>query len=215
MNKHSRSSISKPHITSGIRSSKRVSFKAGKGSESLKNMDEDDFDGDLDSNAFFDSQSFDSKSCGESVNEFQVELENELVSELLSESVMIINEFTVTKKGSVNDDYVANDIGQMPVPVSENPVLNPNRNMVDSPRISPNGSPRILKRGEVLSDVANANFSFSQVEKWPKLARTDKGSSPKGNDMKVDENVVSSDKVMKENVVENKYFSFRNAVVTA
>ncbi|GKD18108.1 hypothetical protein Tco_1207266 [Tanacetum coccineum] len=62
--------------------SRRVSFKAEKGNISTKGMEglvfgddeseggefrDDGFDGDLDSNAFSDGQSVDSRSCGDSV----------------------------------------------------------------------------------------------------------------------------------------------------
>ncbi|GKC84202.1 hypothetical protein Tco_1139919, partial [Tanacetum coccineum] len=82
--KITRSSIGKPQLSTGMKHSRRVSFKAGKGNISAKGMEglvfgddeseggelrDDGFDGDLDSNAFFDGQSVDSRSCGDSVSE--------------------------------------------------------------------------------------------------------------------------------------------------
>ncbi|GJU19440.1 hypothetical protein Tco_1152782 [Tanacetum coccineum] len=186
MNKHSRSSISKPPIKSGVMSNKRVSFKAGKGSDSLK-------------------------SYGESVSELQAELEKELVSELINESVKVNSMPGVVKNASLNGNYV----GPIPILVSENLILNPNRSKVNSPKIILSGSPRILRRGEVLTDGgnnANATFSFNQIEKWPKITSVDKGSSPNSDGMHVDDFVVMNDKVVKENVVEKRNISFRSVV---
>ncbi|GKE21333.1 hypothetical protein Tco_1432845 [Tanacetum coccineum] len=117
---------------------------------------DEEFDGDLESSAFSDSQSIDSRSCGEPVSEkdTQVHLEEEMVS----------------------------DLGLMPVPVDENPFL--------KPRTSSDVSPRILKRGEILSDGgnnANVTFSLNQAEKWPNLASVVKDTCLNGNSMNVDE----------------------------
>ncbi|GKE14411.1 hypothetical protein Tco_1421988 [Tanacetum coccineum] len=212
MNKHSRISISKSLIKSGVKSNKMVLFKAGKGSDSLKVMEEDEeFDGDLESNTYSDSQSIDLMTCGELVSELQAELEKELVSELIDESVKVNSVSGVVKNASLNGNSVGSDVGPIPIPVSENPILNPNRSKVNSP----SGSLRILRRGEVLTDggnIANATFSFNQVEKWPKRTSVDKGSCPNSDGMNVDESVVMNDKVMKENVVEKRNVSFRNVV---
>nr|GEX34580.1 zinc knuckle CX2CX4HX4C [Tanacetum cinerariifolium] len=131
----SRSSISKLPISFGVKSSKRVLFKASKGSDSLKTMEEDDeVDGDLESNTYFDFQSVDSRICNESIFEIQAELEKELVSELVNESGKVYNVYGVVKNVNVSRDTSGGDIGPIPVPVSENPFLNPNRSSVNSLR---------------------------------------------------------------------------------
>nr|GEU57000.1 putative reverse transcriptase domain-containing protein [Tanacetum cinerariifolium] len=167
-----RSSISKPPIMSGVKSAKRVSFKAGKGSNSLKKMYEDisdgyeldeEFDGDLESNAFSESQSIDSRSCKESVSEkdTQVHLEEEMVSDfdnMFGKNDKNDNVSKVIDYGSGN----VSELGPMPVPVDENPFL--------KPRTSPDISLRILKRGKVFSDgvikesvTEKRSFSFRNV----------------------------------------------------
>ncbi|GJS36227.1 zinc knuckle CX2CX4HX4C containing protein [Tanacetum coccineum] len=151
--RYSRSSISKPPVTSGVKSAKRVSFKAGKGSDSLKNMEEDvrdgydhkneDFYGDLELNTFSDSQSIDSRSCVESIAELQANLEKELVSEIVSESVKGVNASNVADSSMGN----VSDPGPIPMPVKDNPLLSTRTSLV--------GSPRISKKGEILTDGGN------------------------------------------------------------
>ncbi|GKG34088.1 hypothetical protein Tco_0434247, partial [Tanacetum coccineum] len=109
----SRSSISKPPITSGVKSAKRVSFKVGKGSNLLKEIEEDvsdgyehkdeEFDGDLESNAFSNSQSIASRSCGESISDLQAEVEKELVREIVNETFKVNNLSNVVKDASVGN----------------------------------------------------------------------------------------------------------------
>nr|GEW76997.1 putative reverse transcriptase domain-containing protein [Tanacetum cinerariifolium] len=167
-----RSSISKPPIMSGVKSANRVSFKAGKGSNSLKKMYEDisdgyeldeEFDRDLESNAFSDSQSIDSRSYKESVSEkdTQVHLEEEMVSDfgnMFGKNDKNDNVSKVIDYGSGN----VSELGPMPVLVDENPFL--------KPRTSPDINLRILKRGKVLSDGVikesvseKRSFSFRNV----------------------------------------------------
>ncbi|GKF14440.1 hypothetical protein Tco_0055902 [Tanacetum coccineum] len=144
---------------------------------------DEEFDGDFESSAFSDSQSIDSRSCGEPVSEkdTQVHLEEEMVSDLGNMSGKNDKNDNVSKvidSGSGN----VSELGLMPVPVDENPFL--------KPRTSPDVSPRILKRGEVLSDGgnnANATFSLNQAEKWPNLASVVKDTCLNGNSMNVDE----------------------------
>ncbi|GJY90173.1 hypothetical protein Tco_0505369 [Tanacetum coccineum] len=157
-----RSSISKPPITSGVKSAKRVSFKVGKESNSLKEMEEDvsdgyehkdeEFDRDLESNAFSNSQSIKLRSCGESISDLQAKVEKKLVRETVNETFKVNNLSNVVKDASVGNVIDGGNLGPIPVPVSENPILNPNMNNGDSLRTSPNGSPRILRRGETLTD---------------------------------------------------------------
>ncbi|GKD71309.1 hypothetical protein Tco_1325399 [Tanacetum coccineum] len=219
----SRSSISKPPITPSVKSAKRVSFKAGKGSNSLKEIEEDvsdryehkdeEFDRDLESNAFSDSQSIDSRSCGESISDLQAEVEKELVREIVNETFKVNNLSNVTSVGNVID---GGNLGPIPVLISENPILNSNRNNGDSPRTSPNGSPRILRRGETLTDGgsrSNAKFSFNESEKWPSLNENRNVNNMDISREKLDEvRHVNEDSVMQEGDSVKKSVSFVKAV---
>ncbi|GJU67408.1 hypothetical protein Tco_1253667 [Tanacetum coccineum] len=184
LKRSTRNSISKPPLNVGLKSSKKVSFKAGKGSVSVKDMDglvydeaksdgreskEEGFKVDLDSSMFSDSQSVDSRCCSEPVTkkEIQVELEKDMVG-MMDEITQNSGKASKPTTFDVND----NVLGPMHVPVEDNPILNP--------RNSPVTSPRILKIGDVLSDGSynvNATFSFNNAEKWPKLGNVGKGSS--------------------------------------
>ncbi|PWA93977.1 hypothetical protein CTI12_AA064440 [Artemisia annua] len=94
-------------------------------------LKEEGFAGDVVSSV--DAQSIDSRSCGDSVSE----REAHGVSEKDKVSNVLRNSVNVSKA-------IENMMGPIPVPVSDNPILNPRPNHVISPRI--------LKRGEVLSD---------------------------------------------------------------
>ena len=75
------------------------------------------------------------------------------------------NENSVNVISNANMENVSINIGEIPIPVAENPILNSSN--------SPRKSPRILKRGEVLNDngdISNAKISFNNKEKWPSLA---------------------------------------------
>nr|GEW39763.1 ATPase, F1/V1/A1 complex, alpha/beta subunit, zinc knuckle CX2CX4HX4C [Tanacetum cinerariifolium] len=208
----SRSSILKASITSGVKSTKMVSFKAGKGSDSLKKMEEDvndgyehkkeEIDGDSESNAFSKSQSGESRSCGESISELQVDLEKELVREIVNETVKVNNLSGVVKDSSVGNVIGESNLGPIPVLVSENPILNPNKNNGNSPRTSPNGSPKILRREEILTDEesrSNAMFSFYKVKKWPSLNENKNVNDMDTSEEKLGEmRIANEDSVMQE-----------------
>ncbi|GKA81989.1 hypothetical protein Tco_0788737 [Tanacetum coccineum] len=222
----SRSSISKPPIMSGVKSVKRVSFKAGKGSDSLKEMEEDvsngyehkdeEFYRDLESNAFSDSQSIDSRSCGESFSELQADLEKELVSQIVNETFNFNNLSNVGRADIGNDNVIRSDLGPIHVPITENPILNLGINHGSSPRTSPNGSPRILKRGEVLTDGgsrSNATFSFNKIEKWPSLNETrSQNGMDRGGENVDGISIVNDDVVMNESSTVKKTISFVSVV---
>nr|GEX22796.1 hypothetical protein [Tanacetum cinerariifolium] len=129
-----RSLISKPPITSGVKSAKRVSFKAGKGSNSLKEMEEDVSDG----------------------------------------------------------------------------------NNGDSPRSSPNGSLRILRRWETLTgggSRSNVEFSFNKFKKLPSLNENRNAIDMDIIMEKLDEvRHVNEDFVMQEGDSVKKRVSFVNVV---
>ncbi|GKA46099.1 RNA-directed DNA polymerase, eukaryota, reverse transcriptase zinc-binding domain protein [Tanacetum coccineum] len=144
--------VSKPSHVSFKRGSLKKSGKKGSsvmGMEGMKYEDEESkasdvakisYEGDKGSVAFSDTQSFDSRSVGNKASN--------VMSDSSKDGVNVMN------------------VGPMPVPVEDNPLLNP--------KFSPS-SPRILKRGEVLTDggsSANVKFSFNQVEKWPSLKET-------------------------------------------
>nr|GEV41452.1 hypothetical protein [Tanacetum cinerariifolium] len=199
----SRSSISKSSITSDVKSTKMVSFKAGKGSDSLKKMDEDVNDGG------------ESRSCGESISELEVDLEKELVSEIVNEIVKVNNLSGVVKDSSVGNVIGESNLGPIPVVVSENPILNPNRN---SPRTSPNGSLKILRRGEILTDDesrSNAMFSFNKDKKWPSLNENKNVNDMDPREEKLGEmRIVNEDSVMQEDDSAKKSVSFVNDVMS-
>ncbi|GKC57727.1 zinc knuckle CX2CX4HX4C containing protein, partial [Tanacetum coccineum] len=174
MNKQSKGVSNLAHV-SFKKGSMKNSGKKGmvaKGMEGLEYDDEDSeageikeggYDGDKGFVAYFDTQSLDSRSMGESISkrEVQAALEQDVVSDIANESdKMISNDIFVSGKDGISVD----DIGPMPVP------------MEDNPRSNTVSSPRILKRGEALTDGgsrANAEFSFNQVEKWPSLSGRD------------------------------------------
>ncbi|GKA33214.1 RNA-directed DNA polymerase, eukaryota, reverse transcriptase zinc-binding domain protein, partial [Tanacetum coccineum] len=178
MNKQSKGVSNLAHV-SFKKGSMKNSGKKGmvaKGMEGLEYDDEDSearelkeggYDGDKGSVAYSDTQSLDSRSVGESISkrEVQAALERDVVSDIANEfDKMIINDIFVSGKDGISVD----NIGPMPVPVEENPILNPRSNTVSSPRI--------LKRGKALTNGgsrANAEFSFNQVEKWPSLSGRD------------------------------------------
>ncbi|GJZ52721.1 putative reverse transcriptase domain-containing protein, partial [Tanacetum coccineum] len=181
--KITRSSIGKPQLSTGMKHSRRVSFKAG------GELRDDGFDGDLDSNAFSDGQSVDSRSCGDSVSEkdAQADLVKNMVSDLGNKS------FKVDNVSEVNDIGlgIRDKLGPMPVPVDEDPIL--------SSRLNTMGSTRILKRGEVLSDGGydtNVADTVNSAEKWPKVGSTS----------------AMNDETMGENGDGRKASSFVNAV---
>ncbi|GJU37562.1 RNA-directed DNA polymerase, eukaryota, reverse transcriptase zinc-binding domain protein [Tanacetum coccineum] len=137
--KITRSSIRKPQLSTRMKHSRRVSFKAGKGSVSAKGMKglvfgddeseggeirDDGFDGDLDLNAFFDCQSVDSRRCGDSVSEkdARADLVKNMVSDLGNESSKVDNVSKVNDYGLGFKDK----LGPMPVPLDKNPLLTVN-----------------------------------------------------------------------------------------
>nr|GEU44708.1 hypothetical protein [Tanacetum cinerariifolium] len=125
----------------------------------------EDFDGDLDSTLFLPS--VESKSCGESISELQVDLEKELVREIVNETVKVNSLCGVVKDSSVGNVIGESNLGPILDLVSENPILNPNSNNGNSPRTSPNVSLRISRKGGILTDEesrSNAMFSFNKVK---------------------------------------------------
>nr|GEU44196.1 zinc knuckle CX2CX4HX4C [Tanacetum cinerariifolium] len=146
--KVTRNFIGKPQLSTGMKHSRRVLFKA------------------------------DSRSCGESVSkkDVQVSLESEMVSDLCENYPKINSVFKSSGYGLGN----VNELGPMPVPVEENPIL--------CPRVSPEGNPRILRRGEALVDdgsPSNAAFSFNKIEKWPKVGSVSKNGCGAINDEEI------------------------------
>ncbi|GKE74319.1 hypothetical protein Tco_1536360, partial [Tanacetum coccineum] len=154
-----RNSISKPPLNAGLKSYKKVSFKDGKWSVSVKDMN----------GLVYDKVESDGEESKDEVTEkeIQVELEKEMVG-MMDEIAQNSSKVSKPITSDVND----NVLGPMPVLVKDNPILNPSN--------SPVTIPRILKRGEVLSDDGynvNATFSFNNAEKWPKLGNVVEGSS--------------------------------------
>ncbi|GJY64612.1 zinc knuckle CX2CX4HX4C containing protein [Tanacetum coccineum] len=177
------SSIGKPQLSTGMKLSRRVSFKASKGNISAKGMEGLVF-GDDESEG-----SVDSRSCGDSVSEkdAQADLVKNMVSDLGNKS------FKVDNVSEVNDSGlgIRDKLGPMPVPVDEDPIL--------SSRLNTMGSTRILKRGEVLSDGGydtNVADTVNRAEKWPKVGSTS----------------AMNDETMGENGDGRKASSFVNAV---
>ncbi|GJS31911.1 RNA-directed DNA polymerase, eukaryota, reverse transcriptase zinc-binding domain protein [Tanacetum coccineum] len=199
-----RSSSSKPAISIGLKNFRNMSNHMGKVNKAVVGMNkvesdgeesrDEGADGDVTSNAFFDTHSFDSRSCGGSISEKEVQSD-------LRENIMGNLYVNAGKGNNVSQGVNANgfmsvndEIGPIPVPVSENPLL--------SFRVSPGVSPRILRRGEVLVDGGskiNATFSFNNVEKWPNLSNVNDVSG-------------SMDEVMNEAPVGMKHVSFVNVI---
>ncbi|PWA49651.1 zinc knuckle CX2CX4HX4C [Artemisia annua] len=188
---------------------KVVSFKnngkkpSKKGSKSVEGMAGVEFDyGNSVREEEFDGYSIDSRSCGESVSE------RELQDVEGDDMVNGMPEVNVSKTN--NDMNVSTNVGEIHVPVNENPVLNPSS--------SPVHSPRILKRGESLTkdnSKASAAFSFNNVEKWPSLGNGAKGDVQMGSNVKnvdVDEVRVMQDVNMKDTTTPTKTVSFAGAL---
>nr|GEV32846.1 hypothetical protein [Tanacetum cinerariifolium] len=139
--------ISKPLITSGVKSAKRVSFKAGKGSNSLKEMEEDVIDG----------------SCGESISDLQDEVEKELVRKIVNETFKVNNLSNVVKDASVGnvidggetltDGESRSNVEFLFNKVKKLPSLNENRNVNDMDIIM-----------EKLDEVRHVNEDFVMQE---------------------------------------------------
>ncbi|GKA35541.1 RNA-directed DNA polymerase, eukaryota, reverse transcriptase zinc-binding domain protein [Tanacetum coccineum] len=209
-----RSSSSKPVVSAGLKKFRKVSNRLGKGSKFVVDMNEDESDdresrdkgadGEVTSNAFFDAQSLDSRSCDESVPEKEVQagLETDLMGNV---GVNYVKGNIISQGISANNSMNINDeIGLIPVPVSKNPLL--------SSRVSPVVSPRILKRRESLVDggsKSNAPFLFNNMEKWPSLNRN---YSIEVNEVNVGNVSGIRDEVMKEVPVGMKHVSFVNVV---
>ncbi|PWA93735.1 ATPase, F1/V1/A1 complex, alpha/beta subunit, Zinc knuckle CX2CX4HX4C [Artemisia annua] len=138
----------------------------GDGNSEAREGYEEGIDGDMGSN--IDTDSLDSRSCGDSIYEKEVEGRVSKDDNIDSTSNVAVNNGI----GDVNDKNTSINIGDIPVPVYENPIL--------STRSSPVGSPRILKRGEVLNmngKNATADFSFNNKEKWPSLSSPNKDAN--------------------------------------
>ena len=193
------------------KNSHKVGSKGGKSLEGMEGVeydgiDSEGFDGDVGSSV--DAQSLDSRSVGEPMSKKEVDVGS--VTGMVSAS---FNEYVNVDFSSVNmpkTDVVMNtsiNIGDIPVPVSENPIL--------TPSVSPSKNPRILKRGEILCDggvKADAAFSFKKVDKWPSLGNSSKSMSESGVGNTSNEAQVVNDTMMSENIEPAKPLSFANAV---
>ncbi|GJX90174.1 RNA-directed DNA polymerase, eukaryota, reverse transcriptase zinc-binding domain protein [Tanacetum coccineum] len=134
-------------------------FKAG------GELRDDGFDGDLDSNAFSDGQSVDSRSCGDSVSEkdAQADLVKNMVSDLGNKS------FKVGNVSEVNDFGlgIRDKLGPMPVPVDEDPILSSEEawNVEGISRIASRiGNPIIMDRiTNSMCEKAYGRASFARV----------------------------------------------------
>ncbi|GJZ78963.1 putative RNA-directed DNA polymerase [Tanacetum coccineum] len=186
-----RNSIAKPSVNTGMKVSRKVSFKAGKGNVSLKDIDGLVNDEDVSNGGVIRDEVTE--------KEIQASLEKEM-ADVMGE--IANNTGNVSKPvGSVNVNN--SSLGPMPVPFEENDILNPRKSFVTSPRI--------LKRGEPLNDGghnANATFSFNNVKKWPSLGNL--GARRSGVYGGQDSGI--SDEVMGENVDVRRTSSFVNAV---
>nr|GEV70328.1 hypothetical protein [Tanacetum cinerariifolium] len=186
-----RNSIAKASVHTGMKISRKVSFKVGKGNVSIKDME----------GLVCDKDVSDGGGIRDEVTEkeIQVGLEKEM-QDVIGE--IANNTGNVSKHvGSVNVN--SSSLGPVPVPFEENDILNP--------RKSPVTSPRILKRDEPLNDGghnANATFSFNNVKKWPSLGNL--GARRSG--VYGDQDSRISDEVMGENVDVRRTSSFVNVV---
>ena len=100
------------------------------------------------------------------------------------------------------------NVGDIPIPIPENPIL--------SSRDGPGKSPRLLKRGEVLGDnsIASDSFSFNSQEKWPSLSIS-KNGSPVVVNVEVNEAVEAVNAGLvssSEGVKKDRVVSFASAV---
>ncbi|GKD43291.1 hypothetical protein Tco_1267936 [Tanacetum coccineum] len=200
---------SKPAVSIGLKKFRNVSNRMGKRNKGVEGMNEDrsygkesrdeGVDAYLVSITYSDAQSLDARSCGEGISEkeVQVNLGEDLNGGLDANIVKGNDPHGINANVFLN---CSEDIGPIPVPVSENPVLRP--------RVSPVVSPKILKRGEVFVDgggKVNATFSFNNVEKWPNLS-PNKGCNIDGYNSGV------IDDVMEDVPARKKHVSFINAV---
>ncbi|PWA70236.1 hypothetical protein CTI12_AA291050 [Artemisia annua] len=186
---------------------KTVSFKKNpgklgkKGSKSVDGMDgvefgegsgvaEDEFDGDVASSV--DAYSVDSRSCGDSVSEreFHDDIGEGMVN---SNPNVTASSFVSNAKGHVNQSAACEssdyNMGNIDCEKLGNVSKNASNNSSQNASVNPGSSPRILKRGEVLSDggsKVDAAFSFNKVEKWPSLGSDTKETSNLGNNGNMD-----------------------------
>ncbi|PWA51114.1 Zinc knuckle CX2CX4HX4C [Artemisia annua] len=152
----------------GSKNSKgNVGSDGGENNSGIGEGFEEGLEGDVGSSV--DAHSLESRSVGDPESEKDIE-------GMVSKTKNILNNANVEIRSEVSDGKNACssiNIGDIHVPVSDNPTL--------STRNNPSGSPRILKRGEVLKQKGNnasADFSFNNVEKWPSLSESSKGNSP-------------------------------------
>nr|GFC65189.1 hypothetical protein [Tanacetum cinerariifolium] len=151
-------------------------------------------DGNVTSNAFYDTQSFNSRSCGGSISEKEAQADRgeDIMGNLYvnaGKGNNISQGVNANVSMSVNDKF-----GPILVPVSENPLL--------SSRVSHVVCPRILRRSEVLVDEGskiNATFSFNNVEKWSNFSNVNDASG-------------LIDEVINEVLARKKHVSFVNVV---
>nr|GFB89192.1 hypothetical protein [Tanacetum cinerariifolium] len=157
-NRSTRNLISKPPVNTGMKFSKKVSFKAGKGNVLAKDIE----------GLVYDEDVSDGGGLGMKVLKemwilvwfliLRVFIQDVMVGQLLRRSMFVKSN--------------ESGLGPMSILFEEDDILNP--------RKSPVTSLRILKRGETLSDDghnANATFIFNNSKRWPKIGNSCEGSS--------------------------------------
>ncbi|GKC51131.1 hypothetical protein Tco_1073876, partial [Tanacetum coccineum] len=184
------------HTKQSTRNQSKNSSDMNKQSIEAKELKEGEYDGDKGSVAYSDTQSFDSRSMGKSISkrEVQAAMEQDLVRNIVNESVKVDSLATNDMSASGKDRISVGNVGPMPIPVEDNPIYNPN--------VTPVSSPKILKRGEVLTDGGNREndgFCFNQVEKWPSLnSRDDINNEGMGSSNVVGGSIMNVDTEMRE-----------------